>query len=203
VTITPSTPENPEVTSWFVAITGGPGSGKTSLVNHLGSLGYATVPEAGIQLIEELNRELGVRGQVEWRQGHRAEFQRRVMERMVALEAACTAAEGSLVFCDRGLPGALAYAELFGIRVDRDLRSLVDRRRYLQVFILDTLTDFPARAATGRTSDRKRSVRLNALLFKAYRSYGYSPIRVPELSIEERAQLVLSELGEPTGRSQH
>jgi predicted ATPase len=191
-------PESSPVPASFVAITGGPGSGKTSLVNHLGSLGYATVPEAGIQIIEELNRELGVAGQIEWRQAHRAEFQRRVMERMVALEAACTAAEGSLVFCDRGLPGTLAYAELFGLELEPDLRSLVDRQRYLRVFILDTLIDFPARSATGRTSDRERSVRLNALLFNAYRSCGYSPIRVPELSIEARAQLVLSELGEPT-----
>jgi predicted ATPase len=187
-------PKSPPVPVRFVAITGGPGSGKTSLVNHLGSLGYATVPEAGIQIIEELNHELGVAGQVAWRQGHRAEFQRQVVERMAALEAACTAVEGSLIFCDRGLPDTLAYAELFGLALEPDLRSLVDRQRYLQVFILDTLTDFPARSATGRTSDRERSLRLNALLFKAYRSCGYSPIRVPELSIEARAQLVLSEL---------
>lgn len=91
------------------------------------------------------------------------------------------------------MPDALAYAELFGFELDRDLRSLVDRQRYLRVFILDTLTAFPVHAATGRTSDRQRSVRLNALLFKAYRSGGYAPIRVPELSIEARAQLVLSE----------
>jgi predicted ATPase len=187
-------PRSSPVPARFVAITGGPGSGKTSLVNHLDSLGYPTVPEAGIQIIDELNRELGVQGQVEWRKGHRAEFQRRVVERMASLEAACTAAEGSLVLCDRGLPDVLAYSELFGIELEPDLRSLVDRQRYLQVFILDTLTDFPARSTTGRTSDRERSVRLNALLFKAYRSCGYSPIRVPELSIEERAQLVLSEL---------
>ena len=181
-------------TSCFVAITGGPGSGKTSLVNHLGSLGYATVPEAGIQIIRELNRELGVQGQVAWRQGHRAEFQRQVVDRMLALEAACTAPEGSLVFCVRGLPDVLAYAEEFGIEVEPALRSLIDGKRYRRVFILDTLADFPARAATGRTSNRERSVRLNALLFKAYRSFGYSPVRVPELSIEARAQLVLSEL---------
>jgi predicted ATPase len=180
-------------TARFVAITGGPGSGKTSVINHLGSLGYPTVPEGGIQIIKELNRELGVQGQVEWRQGHRAEFQQRVLERMIALEAACTAPEGSLVFCDRGLPDVLAYSELFGIEVEPGLRSLLDGERYLRVFILDTLADFPARAATGRTSDHERSVRLNALLFKAYRSFGYSPVRVPELSIEARAQLVLSE----------
>jgi predicted ATPase len=116
---------------------------------------------------------------------------------MVALEAACILFEGEFGFCDRGRPDALAYAELFGTEIDCEIRSLIGHQRYLCVFLLDTLSDFPARPTTGRTSDREQSMRLNTLLFQAYRSVGYSPFRVPELSVEERAQLVLSELGEP------
>jgi predicted ATPase len=185
------------VTSRFVVITGGPGAGKTSLVAHLGSLGYATVPEAGIQIIDELNREHWVPGQVKWRQQHPAEFLRLAMVRMAALETACTVAEGRFGFCDRGRPDALAYAELFGSELDSEVRSLIESQRYLRVFLLDTLSDFPARPATGRTSDRERSVRVNALLFEAYRSLGYAPFRVPELPTGDRARFVLSELGEP------
>jgi predicted ATPase len=198
VTITPSTAEDSEVTSRFVVITGGPGSGKTSLVNYLGSLGYATVPESAIQIIAELNRERGIQAQIEWRKGHPAEFTRLVMVRMDALEAACTAGGQELVFCDRGRPDALAYSEISGTELDREIWPLIEGRRYLRVFLLDTLSDFPARPDTGRTSNRERSLRLHGLLLKAYRSLGYEPLRVPELSIEDRAQLVLSELGLPT-----
>jgi predicted ATPase len=199
------------MTSRFVVITGGPGSGKTSLVAHLGSLGYVTVPEAAIQIIEELNREHGVAGQIEWRQQHPAEFQRLAFRRMVALEAACTVAEGSIGFCDRGRPDAIAYAELYGLELDSEVRSLVENQRYLRVYLLDTLSCFRTRSATGRTSDRERSVRIHDLLYEAYRSLGYSPTRVPELPVRDRARFVLSELGEsgqdldprrrPTGRS--
>ena len=45
-----------------VVVTGGPGSGKTTLVEALGRRGYATVPEAAIQVIEAKNAELGVEG---------------------------------------------------------------------------------------------------------------------------------------------
>jgi predicted ATPase len=183
------------VTLRLVVITGGPGAGKTSLVTYLASLGYVTVPEAAIQIIDELNRELGVSGQVEWREGHPAEFVQLAFRRQVALEMACPVAEGSIGFCDRGRPDVVAYARLYGLELDREVRSLIERQRYLRVFLLDTLSSFEDRSATGRTSDRERSLRIGDLLDDAYRSYGYSPFQVPELSIEDRARIVLSELG--------
>ena len=109
------------MTSRLVVITGGPGSGKTSLVDYLGSLGYATVPEAAIQIIDELNREHGVRGQMAWRRQHFAEFTRLVCRRQAALEAACSVAEGDIAFCDRGRPDIKAYAELAGLELDSEM----------------------------------------------------------------------------------
>lgn len=185
------------MTSRLVVITGGPGSGKTCLVTHLDSLGYVTVPEVAIQIIDELNRKHGIAGQVAWRRQHLPEFSRLVMERQVALEAACWVPEGSLGFCDRGRPDVLAYAELAGQSLDSEMRRLVEEQRYLCVFLLDTLSRFPNRPETGRTSDRERSVRIREHLDGAYRSLGYTPIRVPELPVPDRARMVLSELGEP------
>lgn len=180
----------------FVAITGGPGSGKTSLIEYLGSLGYATVPEAAIQIIAELNRQHGIPGQIAFRREHPVEFLHLIMRRQAALEAACAAAEGSLVFCDRGRPDALAYAELYGLPPEDELRSHAASQQYHRVFLLDTLSHFPERPHTGRTSDRSRSLQVRDLLDAAYRSQGYSPFRLPELSTADRARLVLSELGE-------
>ncbi len=181
--------------SGLVVITGGPGSGKTSLVDYLASLGYATVPEAGIQIIDERNQALGVPGQIAWRKRHPRLFQWLIIERQVALDNACRLLPGQVGFCDRGRPDALAYAKLSGIELDDDLRALVLGQSYLRVFLLDTFSRFEERPATGRTSDRQRSLRIRQLLEETYRSLGYTPVPVPELSIEERARLVLSELG--------
>jgi predicted ATPase len=180
----------------FVVITGGPGSGKTSLVEHLASLGYGTVPEAAIQIIEEQNQARGVAGQVAWRLRNPDPFQRLVLERTIALETACAATGDALVFCDRGRPDAMAYAELSGVPLPGELLSLVNQQRYHRVYLLDTPARFKERPDTGRTSDRARSVRIRNLLEAVYFSLGYAPLRVPELSIKERAGLVLSDLGE-------
>ena len=184
------------MTARFIVISGGPGSGKTSLIEYLGSLGYATVPEAAIQIIEELNRQHGIPGQIAFRYEHPIEFFHLIIRRQAALEAACVAAKGSLVFCDRGRPDALAYAELYDLPIDAELQSHAQSQQYHRVFLLDTLSHFPERPDTGRTSDRSRSLRLFDLLDAAYRTQGYTPFRVPELPIVDRARLVLTELGE-------
>lgn len=187
--------EKTERQTRLVVITGGPGSGKTSVVDHLASLGYPTLPEAAIQIVDELNREYGIAGQVAWRQQNRAEFDRLVLARQVALEAACPVPEGSIGFCDRGRPDVLAYAELAGHPVDGEMMRLIEGQRYLRVFLLDTLSRFPDRSETGRTSNRERSLRLGELLEHSYRSLGYKPVRVPERPVADRARLALRALG--------
>ena len=44
-----------------VVLSGGPGSGKTALVEHYQKAGHATVPEAALQIIQELTRSMGLR----------------------------------------------------------------------------------------------------------------------------------------------
>ena len=58
--MSPAKPLERDAASYRVVVTGGPGSGKTTLVEALAARVYATVPEAGIQVIEALNREPGL-----------------------------------------------------------------------------------------------------------------------------------------------
>ena len=47
------TPTAPPGTSRFIVLTGGPGSGKTTLIEALRRLGLATAPETGRAIIRE------------------------------------------------------------------------------------------------------------------------------------------------------
>jgi len=70
-----------------VVLTGGPGSGKTSLVEHYQKAGHAIVPEAALQIIQELTRTMGLAAQRRWRQKHVIEFQRLVPVMPIAQRA--------------------------------------------------------------------------------------------------------------------
>ena len=177
----------------LVVVTGGPGSGKTTLVEALGARGFATVPEAAIQVIGELNEELGLDGQKAWRGAHRAEFQTRVIRRQVELEERCTT-EG-VTFLDRGRPDGLAYCRHFGGAVPEEVARLAPLGRYDRVLVLDTLAHFEDRGATGRTSDRAMSLAVRERIEGVYRELGYSPLPVPEMEVGKRVEFALEVLG--------
>jgi predicted ATPase len=176
-----------------VVITGGPGSGKTTLVEAVGARGFATVPEAAIEVIAELNAELGLEEQKAWRRAHVDEFQRLVLERQLAQEA--EARDGTAVFLDRGVVDGLGYCRHFGTEPPPELLAASAEDRYDRVFLLDTLPEVIVRGDTGRTSDRAASLAIAERIAEVYRERGLEPVRVPVASVEERVGLVLGALG--------
>ncbi len=179
-----------------VVITGGPFSGKTTVVEALAARGYRTVPEAAIEVIEDLTRAHGLEGQAAWRSANRAAFQVLILEKQVALEEAAAAAAGEgPVFLDRGRLDGVAYCRVFGAAVPPEVEAGCRDLPYDRVFLLDTLADFDDRAATGRTSDRARSLKIRDELRRTYAERGLEPVFVPERPVAERVEAILAALG--------
>jgi predicted ATPase len=177
-----------------VVITGGPGSGKTTLVEALERRGYATVPEAALQVIDELNARHGVDGQKAWRGAHRAEFQELVLARQIALEDA--AGDPPVLFLDRGRLDGVAYCRFFAVPMPPGYLERARAGRYDRVLVLDTLASFAERGASGRTSTREDSHALGRALDAEYRAAGHAVARLPELrDVEARLAFVLDLLG--------
>jgi len=179
-----------------VVITGGPCAGKTTLVRALAERGYPTVDEAAIEVIERLNSQLGVDGQKTWRRANLLEFQTLVIWHQAQLEANAPA-DARAVFFDRGRLDGLAYCRHFDAPVPQLLLELARPGVYHRVLVLETLSDFETRAASGRTSDLETSRALCDLIEEVYREHGFDPIRVPELDVEARVDFCLAALGLP------
>lgn len=177
-----------------IVVTGGPTSGKTTVVEALAARGYRTVPEAALDVIAELSARLGVDEQRSWRLGHPVPFQRLVLERQDANERAAADERGA-VFLDRGRLDGLAYLRHFGATAPPDVLELATAVRYDRVVLLDTLRDAPVRSDTGRSSDRATSLALRDALLALYREHGYEPAVVPEMPVAERVEAVLAAAG--------
>src|SRR5579885_2117823 len=93
-------------------ITGGPGAGKTAVLNELRRRGYICVPEAARQIIKE--QVQGGGDALPW--GNRERYARLMMDLSIACYLENVSAT-SPTFFDRGIPDTLCYAQLIRLPV--------------------------------------------------------------------------------------
>jgi predicted ATPase len=178
----------------LAVLTGGPCSGKTTLIQFLAETGYGTVSEAALTVIDQLNEQMGVAGQQQWRREHPLAFQERVLELQVRREGAAQGRLGSVVFVDRGRLDGLAYLQRSGVLAPAGFLKRCLQPRYTAVFLLSTLTRFQARPDTGRTESARGAQEIAAEIRQVYEANGYAVIEVPEMPVAKRAALVLRQI---------
>jgi len=185
-------------TDQFFVLTGGPCSGKTTLIEALAAKGYATAPEAGRNIIQD---QMTVGGSaLPW--NDRTLF----AELMLAWELRShhTAARLSgPVFFDRGVPDTLAYLSLSGLPVPAHMEKAAGHFRYnRRVFIAPPWPEIFTQDAE-RSQDLDEAERTFEALVDTYPRYGYELITLPRTSVEERLAFIFEELdsrNDPLGK---
>lgn len=167
-------------TRWCV-ITGGPSSGKTTLINSLSQMGYKTAPEVARQIIEQEILEGKTLEQI---RGHEGEFQEKVFKKVLEREHDLSPQE--VVFLDRSLLDCLAYS-LFNNINPTELQKVIKKYKYSKVFFLERV--FWEKDHT-RTENEEIACQIDNLLKKVYQEEGYELIIVPPISIEERIKFI-------------
>ncbi|HVS58504.1 MAG TPA: ATP-binding protein [Candidatus Saccharimonadales bacterium] len=172
--------------NWYV-VTGGPSTGKTTLLAELEKLGYKTVPEAARTHIDSaLSRGISV---AELRKDEK-KFQEEVTKLKQAIERGLNPKE--IVFLDRGMHDTLAYLHHYGFVVENWVEELMHEASYSAVFLLEPLAEYVEDYA--RTEDEKFTHALHRLLHEAYATFGMEPVYVPPMSVEDRVKFVLSHI---------
>lgn len=176
---------------WFV-VTGGPSSGKTSVLAELAKYGYKTIPEAARSVIDEAIAN----GQsVEELRADEKNFQELVTQRKAEIEAVLDPNE--TIFFDRGMHDTLAYLEAYDFEIEAWVKELLRSSTYAQVFLLDPLPRYVDDYA--RTENADFTAKVHSLLLKAYEAYGMKPLSVKVASPSERAQCIIDIVKEKAG----
>jgi len=172
--------------NWYV-ITGGPSSGKTSLIDELNKLGHRTIPEAARIVIDEAIKK-GI--SVEELRADEKKFQDEVMRLKGEIEDSYD--KNVLTFFDRGIHDTLAYFRFYGYEIDSWIKDLMDGARYQQVFLLEPLNTFKKDYA--RTEDHNFAKQLHKLLHDAYTEFEMEPTHVPAMSLDDRLKFILDKV---------
>ena len=166
----------------FRILTGGPGSGKSTILDLLKRKGYATVEETARNIIREQMRTNG--DAVPWK--NKAKYAHLMLSRAIADFETFLRSDRPRFF-DRGIPDVLGYCRLAGIPVTDELQKAAETYRYnTEVFL------FPFWKAiyindTERKQTAEEAEHTGRVLQTTYEACGYRTIVVPFLPPEERA----------------
>jgi predicted ATPase len=168
-------------------LTGGPGIGKTTLIELLAAEGFAIVPEAS-RLVVEDEEANGGDGRP-WQNLER--FQKLVAQKQLELEEGVERRGVKLCFLDRSLIDGYGYCMNAGIPTP-EVISDIGKGRYDVVFLLDTLPHYGNDAI--RFENREEGLKIHEAIVAAYKEFGYEPILVPALPPQKRLDFILERI---------
>ena len=174
----------------FHVITGGPGSGKTTLIEALARLGYAHTVEAGRAIIQD---QLAIDGPALPGRDPFAFTELMLSWELRSYRMAETTA--GPVFFDRGVTDLVGYLTLIGQPVPAHIARAAERFRYnRRVFVAPPWPEIYTQDAE-RKQTPEEAVRTYEALVAAYSNCGYEPLSLPLVSVEERVRFVLDTIG--------
>lgn len=169
-----------------IVITGGPCTGKTTIINELKQLGYNVFSEVARKVIkQEVESNSNA---VPWEDV--TAFSKLVLkEQQKDFESTKT----GVAFYDRGIPDLLGYLNHAKLEIFAELKLATQINKYNIVFICP-----PWQRIYTTDNERKESFEQANLihneLAKAYENAGYDVVIVPKSSLTNRVQFIIKEL---------
>ena len=172
-----------------IVISGGPGSGKTTIAKELASMGYDIMPEISRQIILDA-RERGVD---QLFLTDPILFSEKLLEGRIQQYKDAEKRQSSQLFYDRGIPDVSAYMDYLDTDYPQHFHDACINHIYDEVFLLP-----PWQSIYIKDNERYESYEQAKLIYEyLYRKYadlGYNIHNVPEGSSRERSEYILEVL---------
>lgn len=173
-----------------IVITGGPGTGKSTLINELINRGYTCLEEISRQVTIDAKKN----GVDQLFLTNPLSFSELLLKgrQMQFIEAEMFGNE--TVFFDRGIPDVLAYMDFIGDTYPERFKDACENSNYDMVFILK-----PWEAIYTIDNERyesfEQAIKIHDNLVNTYKNYNYTLVDVPFDTVEKRTNFILKVLG--------
>jgi predicted ATPase len=170
----------------FVIITGGPGAGKTTLIDRLRTAGFTCSPEVGRAIIQD---QLAIGG----RAMHLTD-PLLFAEVMLSWEIRAYREAAGEVFFDRGIPDLAGYFQLLGEPVPAYVTMAIEKFRYRPTVFVAPPWPAIYRQDAERRQDFDEAVRTHDAMVDACGRHGYQVVPLPESDVDSRVAFILDTL---------
>ena len=173
----------------FHIITGGPGSGKSSLIAGLAARSLRTMPEAGRAIIQD---QVSIGGKaLPW--ADREMFAELMLSWEMRSYREAGTSSAAVIF-DRGIPDVIGYLRLCGLPVpDATLRAAEQQRYAQRVFLAPHWPEIFAQDAERKQTPEEAEATCRAMI-EVYADLGYDLVELPHAPVAERVDFVLSHI---------
>ncbi|MRH99245.1 AAA family ATPase [Kriegella sp. EG-1] len=177
-----------------IVITGGPATGKTSVIRSLEAQDYLCFHEIIRELTSEA-KDLGNLASLETNPIDSVkdplEFNKKLLVGRTSQFIASNKAMDNLIFFDRGIPDVLAYMMHYNQDLNPEFITAAENHKYDFIFLLPMWEKI-------FTTDEERfesfdeALKIEDCLRKSYSDFGYKIIEVPFDTIENRTTFILN-----------
>jgi len=172
-----------------IVIIGGPGTGKTSIIEELSKQGYLCMPEISRQ-VTKTARKNGIEHLF---LKDPLLFSKLLLEGRINQYKIASHKKTDYVFFDRGIPDVQAYLNYMAIKhpdiyVKESLKYLYDT-----VFIMPPWKDIYINDEE-RYESFEQSLAIHNHLYNTYTGIGYKPIEVPIGKVKHRVTFILKKI---------
>ncbi|MBA2657340.1 MAG: AAA family ATPase [Tatlockia sp.] len=173
----------------FFLFTGGPGAGKTTVLEELARLGYLVAPEVAREIIKNQHATGGNATHV----GDRNTYSD-LMFKQSLKDFQDRLSIKQIIFFDRGLPDLYSYMNRFCGEVKAEIIAAIAHYRYNpKVFLFPPWPEIYCHD-TERKQDFQEAIETYVAVKEGYATCGYQMIEVPKSSIEKRVLFILKTL---------
>lgn len=172
-----------------ILLIGGPGTGKSSLINFLEQKGHCCFHEVS----REVTLEAQKRGIEQLFLTEPLLFSKLLLEKRIAQFQSAEKKLGKMIFFDRGIPDVTAYLDYSKDAYPDFFIEANKQYRYDIVFILPLWKEIYS-SDNERYESYEQAVKIQKQLRQTYTDLGYSMISVPKTTIEKRAVFILQQL---------
>nr|WP_306353970.1 ATP-binding protein [Flavobacterium sp. '19STA2R22 D10 B1'] len=173
----------------IIVIIGGPGTGKTTIIDGLLEKGYCCYPE----ISREVTLEARKKGSEQLFLERPLLFSEMLLEGRKRQYADALNEESDIVFLDRGIPDVLAYMHYIGDTYPEFFDTACRENVYTKIFILPPWEEIYT-SDDARYENYEQAQSLYIHLKDTYQNYGYQLIEVPKDTVDNRILYILGHI---------
>lgn len=169
-------------------VTGAPGTGKTSVINELKKRGFHCISEKSREII---NDQIISGGDIlPWK--NQLAFENKIIN--LRTKQYLSSPDDCICFFDRSVIDVIAYLKINNLEVTSEINNNIKKCNYNSRVFYTPFWKNIYKKDNERKEEIEQAIKIGSAIMSVYQSKGYEMIEIPKISIEERANFIISKI---------